>query len=355
MSLFTQTNLDSLVQLKGSSHSFLKQIASPDGAVLRDYLEQSAAQVCEGARLRWREILNSLDNRRFFQGMAEVGIVRRLLDDGWQLNEVKLPGPCLAVCSPGGIRYNLLVLAFIRQVRPIADAATIQRLIRSLNRVETRSRIAVQIQHWIPHDFDPDPIRQAVQQWLHDVDRLGNNEKYAIYSDDHVSFEFARLGERTHESQSVVALSIPPSRVQKTLERVESRIIYTLDSYRVGPHGNEPAIVACVTEQPWRLSPGWLREMMYGKAIQQTTSGNSEQLEHSYRLSDEPGLFRDPLYRTMSGIVFLDRPMDNTASFTGRIYHNPWANTHLEPNSTKMATMGLIRQEQGLSVMGWLT
>ena len=139
-------SLAELSRLKGAEYSFLKQLSAPEGQPTRAWLEGIGAAVGSPVAQRATDLLNSLDNRRFFQGFAELSVSETLLRSGWGVSDLSWPGPTLAVTSPDGTPYNVIVLAFIRQVRLKPDRQTIERLIRSLNRVSSRTRIAVHIQ-----------------------------------------------------------------------------------------------------------------------------------------------------------------------------------------------------------------
>ena len=169
--LFSEATLDDLRRVPGSAHSFARQLAEPDGEPLRVWLEQAASLAPQTARDRWSETLTSLDNRRFFQGFAEAAATLQLQEGGWTLRDLQWPGPSLVMRHTDGRELDVLVLSFIRQVRPGPDAAMITRLRRALDRVGSRSRIAVLVRRWLPHDFDPEPVRRAIDLWLREVDR----------------------------------------------------------------------------------------------------------------------------------------------------------------------------------------
>lgn len=346
-------SLAELSRLKGAEYSFLKQLSAPEGQPTRAWLEGIGAAVGSPVAQRATDLLNSLDNRRFFQGFAELSVSETLLRSGWGVSDLSWPGPTLAVTSPDGTPYNVIVLAFIRQVRLKPDRQTIERLIRSLNRVSSRTRIAVHIQRWLPHDLDPEPIRRAVELWLRDVDRHGSQDRYAVYSDANVSLEFALTAERARAGQSVVAFTVAPCTGQATMELVESRILSALDAYRLGPLGRQPVLLACVTEQPWQLSRGWIRQLLYGKPGWAGTMGTPPAFEVAFDEKSDPGIFRDPLYRVLGGALLIDRALDG-AALAARAYLNPWSNTPLPTASLSVQRLAPDRSEHNHTVLRWL-
>ena len=330
--LFSEATLDDLRRVPGSSHSFARHLAEPDGEAIREWLEAATADAPAAARARWCEVLTSLDNRRFFQGFAEVATTAHLSNAGWTLDDLQWPGPGLSMVHRDGRQLEVLVLSFIRQVRPGPDAAMTARLRRALDRVGSRSRIAVLVRRWLPHDFDPEPVRRAIDLWLREVDRGGWDGRYAAYDDDHVSLEFALTGEKAEEDQPVVAFVLGPFEAQRTLEAVEQRVVAELDRSRLqnGP-SDRPTVVALVGDQPFRISEGYLREFFFGKPTFQITDPDRPGLELWYGQRDSPCLFRDPHSGHVAGVLKLERPDPTAAAVDARAWLNPWSHVDLSP------------------------
>ena len=80
-------SLAELSRLKGAEYSFLKQLSVPEGKPTRAWLEGVGAAVGSPIAQRATDLLNSLDNRRFFQGFAE-GFLSQL----WDQVEKTYPG-----------------------------------------------------------------------------------------------------------------------------------------------------------------------------------------------------------------------------------------------------------------------
>jgi len=195
----------------------LEPRVSPDGERVRSWLEEEASRALPPLRQRWADALGSFDNRRFFQGYAEVVTAALITRSGWTLDGLEWPGPTLPVRDPQGRAFDALVLAFVRQVRPLPDRIVLERLANAINRVGGRSRIVVCVRKWLPHDFDPEPVRRAIDLWLTDADRSSLNSRYATYDDEHTSLEFALTNaegpfeDRYHSTIGRTSIA-PPSR-----------------------------------------------------------------------------------------------------------------------------------------------
>lgn len=352
MTLFPEALLTDLRRLPGAGYAFARQVAEPDGAPVRTWLETVAERVGPAVSERWAEAFSSLDNRRFFQGFAEAATASLLARSGWTIPDLAWPGPGLMATAPDGRRFHALVLAFIRQVRPLADEAGIERLRLALARVGARSRVGLVIHRWLPEDFNPEPVRQAVELWLREVERGTWTGRYAAYEDENVSIEFALTGETARRGESVLAFTLGPFQAHRVLEAVGAHVVTELDRLRV-QGGAEPVLVSCVTDQPWRLPRGYLRDLLYGKPTWQTTSGPAPSLESAFSPSDAPSLYRDPLYRSVSSVLFLDRPAASPTAVRGRAFLNPWASAPLLVSELPCPSLGVVRVEGELSILRW--
>jgi hypothetical protein len=357
--LFSDAILDDLRRVPGARHSFARQLAHEDGEAVRAMLEDAATRVPAPVRERWRGALTSLENRRFFQGFGEAAATVQLGRAGWTVTELAWPGPSLVARHESGVEADILVLSFIRQVRPGPDAAMIGRLHRALDRVGSRARIAVLVRRWLPHDFDPEPVRRAIDLWLREVDRGGWDGRYAAYDDEHVSLEFALTGEQAAEGEGVVAFTIGPFESQRTLEAIERRMVAELDRDRLHrPRRDRPTLVVTVTDQPYRVSPGYLRELFLGKPFAQVTDPDRPGLELWYGARYAPCLFRDPHYRHVAGVVMVERPADAPAALQARAWLNPWADPDLTAAHVGCPALSLDRFEDapghgGSAVLRW--
>jgi hypothetical protein len=350
--IFPESFVRDVSRLPGGSYSFLRQVCSPDGERVRSWLEEETSRASPPLARRWADTLGSFDNRRFFQGYAEVLTAALLSRSGWTLEDLSWPGPTLAVRDPGGRTFDTLVLAFVRQVRPVPDRTVLERLANAINRVGGRSRIVVCVRKWLPHDFDPEPVRRAIDLWLTDADRSSLNSRYATYDDEHTSLEFALTNAEGPFEDGVVLFSLGPFEAQRTIEILETRVVFELDAYRAG-EGQRPLVLSCVADQPWCISDGYLRDLLMGKPVAQSTSGTDGSYELTYGPAFSPSLFRDPLYRSVGGLILTERTTSDALDVHTRAYLSPWAEERIEPSALDCPSLALDRLDGDRPVLRW--
>lgn len=351
MALFSDNLSDELSRLRGSQHSFLKQVASPEGGAQRLALEEVASKVGPEVARRWSDLLSSLDNRRFFQAVGESMLVHLLLQRGWTVPALSWPGPGLQLRDRTGISWHGLFLSFLRPVRSAVDLQTIERLRRAVNRAGARRRVGMVVHRWLPEALDPEPIRRAVELWLREVERGSWSGRYAAYEDEQISLEFVHTGERVERETDVVAFVLGPYLSHPTVEVVGGRIVWELEQLRTDDRANTlPVLIGCAADQPWRTSPGFVRELLYGRAAWQTTGGPGGQ-EWAFGQDDAPGLFRDPLYSRVSAVLFGAHTSPPAASC--RAWQNPWALSPIKPDRFAGPSFAVRRWIDGVSVLGW--
>jgi hypothetical protein len=353
MQLFSPTILEDVRRIPGARHAFLRQIAEGDGDSIRHFLSEEAELATLSVNHRWGELLHSLDNRRFVQGLGEVAAHSVLRAAGWQVLRAEAPGPILVFADPDGREVDVSVLSFVRQLRPLADQAIIERLVRSLDRLTSRSRIAVVVRRWLPHDFDPEPVRRAIDMWLQEVDRGGWEGRYAAYDDDDISLEFALTGRRAQPGEGVVAFTLGPLDALRTLESVQSTLSEELDRWRHARTRDRrrPLLAVCASNLPWNLPPGYVRESLLGKPIQMTTG--PEGLQVHYGIEQSPSLLRDPLQAEVQGVLFVEYGNRPSKDLIGCAYLNPWARERRDPNHLSVPTLGRLDTDDDSVVLGW--
>ncbi len=329
MELFPERLVSDLERLPGAGHSYLKQLCAPDGSALRTGLEQVVARLAEPMQARAGELLNSIENRRFFQGFAEVATLAALEPAGWRVGALHRPGPRLELTRPGGAPLLLSVLAFLHQTRPGGEEETRRRLLDALGRVTSRQRFAVLIRRWLPHDFNPEPVRRAIDLWLGQVQNGQWEGRYAAYEDEHISLEFCLTGERAKARQTPVALTLGPFFAHRSLEVLEPRVVQELDRHLASPQRAAPLLLACVADQPWALNEGYLRDFLYGRARRLCVQDGIREAE--FGGSGSVCVFRDPLYAGVSGLLLIDRRPAATTEIGVRALLNPWASVRLTP------------------------
>lgn len=339
--------------MKGANHSFLKQLTADEHLSTREWLEKSTQAVHPELQAWWTDQLMSLDNRRFFQAFSEILTVHQLTKLGWTIRKMQWPGPVLRVLTPNQVEADLLVLAFVRPLRPGPDRATRDTLIRALNRVESKSRICVWVRRWLPHDFDPDPIRRSIELWLKEVNRGTWESRYASYEDDFISLEFALTGEPCAQEQVPVAFTLGPLEGQRLVEALETRLVYHLDRLRMSSNtDSRPLLVSCVTDQPWNVSQGYLRDLLMGKPSQLSVLENG-MMEQYFSEQVTASVFRDPLYRHVVAVWLAERVTQDPLRIQHQSFMNPWSKFDLAPDSLPSPRLSVIRRESEQVIMSW--
>lgn len=349
MSLFSERLVEDVRRLPGARHTFLSQVCSARGQRYRNALE---ALVQEAGPLEGRasELLTSLDNRRFFQGYAEVATGVFLLRNGFTLRGVAPPGPLLRVTRGNGPEANVSVLSYIHKSRPAPDRATIRRLVGALNRVGGTERLVVVVHRWLPHDFDTDLVRRAVDRWLSDVEKGLWEGRYASFVDEQqgVHLEFGLTGRQSKRGPRV-CLTLGPFLSQVSMMAVENRVLTDLDRYRLGPHAGTPLVLACVADQPWAIGRAWLHDFLYGRPrrTESWRDGDTHGLQLEFDEGAGGSLFRDPLYGDVSAFLWLARDPQDPTVLQARSYLNPWARVPLEAADLPVSPVLAPRPREG--------
>lgn len=353
MELFPERLVSDLGRLPGAGHCYLKQLCAPDGDVLRAGLERAVARLDEPMRGRAGELLNSLENRRFFQGFAEVAALAALEPAGWRATALHQPGPRIEL-SRGGPAVLLSVLAFLHQTRPGGEEETRRRLIDALSRVASKQRFGVLVRRWLPHDFNPEPVRRAIELWLGQVANGQWEGRYAAYEDERISLEFCLTGERAKARQSPVALTLGPFYAHRTLEVLEPRVVAELDRHVASAERHLPLLIACAADQPWAVNEGYLRDFLYGRARRISRENGIREVEFSG--SGSVSVFRDPLYASVVGLLLVDRRPAVSMAMGVRAWLNPWATHRLSPADIPFRCfgedVGATREARALPPLG---
>jgi len=355
MNLFPDTRLEDLRQQHGNGQRYLQTLMSPTSQPLRDRLSEIASSAEESLQERWATAIQSDDNRRFFQGFSELSTVAFLTEAGWSVVDHTAPGPTLLIertLDDGTTqRARVLVLAFLQSGRTPEEEEAMNRLLRAINRARARHQIAVLVRRWQPHSFDPDPVRRAIDIWLKDVANGRWKGRSATFEDDHISLEFVLTDLKVPTGRGCVAFAMGPLDGFRTLEIVETRLVYELDTYRQKSNAAEPLIVSLTTNSDWGMSPGFLRGLLYGRPSWHQTNGVPHRHEMAFSDGSGPALFQDPVYDLVCATMVMDQQRGRGPC--ARAYLNPWAAQPLTPGMAACATFGVDRWEEKAPVMRW--
>jgi len=357
MRLFSDKLVEDTRRLPGAQHSFLHQLCTPQAgrhrraleAMLED-LDPALAEACGSA-------LMSLDNRRFFQGYSELMVARLMARGRLRVRERVQPGGYLRAQSLAGGSLHIAVLSFIHKAREAPDQATVRRLVAALNRVGSRRRLVVVVHDRLPHDFDAEEVRRAVDAWLGEVERGAWQGRFATFVDEKrgIDLEFGIAGKSSRRG-SRVCMVIGPFRSPGNLAAVQPRVLGELNRYLLGPQSGQPLLLVCAGDQPWRIPPGVLRDYLYGMParIESYSDGDSSAIELAFRRDGVATLFSDPVYADLCGILWVGRSGGDPATVHAVAQLNPWARQPLDPELLPpIPTLAQDRVADGQVILRW--
>lgn len=282
---------------------------------------------------RGAELLTSLDNRRFFQGVAELTVAALLERGKFQVEEVDPDGDWIALRKLGGGSWDLLVEAFIHRSRDETHRASAARLLTALERTGGSQCLLVGIERPLPASLDTEEVRQAVDNWMADVEHGRRQGRYAAFHDAEkgIHLEFGLTGRPVRSGPRVCGV-LGPHVASSCIPAVERRLLDDLERSSRGPRTERPLLVACVGDRPWPVSPGYLRDFLYGRArtMAMTRDGERHALEAEYDTSPDPSLFRDARARDLSGLLWVGRDPSDPSRAHCTVHLNPWARVVLD-------------------------
>lgn len=354
MRLFSDPFVEKIREMPQECKSFLGEICAPPARRVRDLLDQALDGLRPELSAEIGARMSSVDNRRFFQGFAELATAQVFADSGWSVGVGDGGHVALTAEKPGGPRINLMVLAFIQPQHPQLDPVQVERLRASLGRVRSDLRFSVFIRRWLPPNFDPEPIRRAVDIWLQEVESGRWEGDFATYEDVGVSMEFSLSGERASPEQTPVVQLLGPFLTGRSVQRLEHTMVRRLDQHLLAGAEEGPLTVVTVANRPWSLSRGYLREFLYGKpAWTQTVSKDEGGWEACLTTDPEPCLFKDRLYSSVGGVMMLERDPMEPLKLTGRSYANPFSSMPLQREDQPFPFLGEARREGEGIVLRW--
>ena len=333
MQVFPDRLVEDLRRLPGGRHTFLVQACTPRGRRHRNALQALVDTQGEPLASRAASLLVSLDNRRFFQGVAELVMAAILARGGFRVEEVGELGDWLGLCRQDGESWDLVIQAYVHKSHVGGDESAVRRLVAALERAGGRRRFVVGIQRPLPEALDTDEVRRAVEGWLAQVERGRWEGRNAAFHDPEkgVHLEFGLAGRQGRAGSRVCAV-LGPHLAPSCLLAVEGRLVGDLERRRPGPRAGRPTLVACVGDRPWPVSPGFLSDFLYGRArsVEMFRDGTSHGLEAEFESQDGPSLFRDPLYADVGGLFWVGREPRDPSRVRCSLFLNPWARRTLQ-------------------------
>ncbi len=351
MPLYSDAMLNDLAAAKDCTGSILKQMAGSAERNVLQHLGTLYDTVASPVQKRWRSSLVDTDNRRFFQGYAEAVSAAFLTRAGWSVVDICHPKPCLVLRHSDGREMRLVTMAFLQPQADTDQRTALETLARVVNRSDSNKRITILVRKWLPHTFDPEPVRRCIEIWLDAIAKKEWRGRYATFEDDHISLEFTRTDDPVADGQGSVAFVIAPENGLHTMEVVETRLVYELDNLLAKAPEDTQLMVSLVTNTAWTLAPGIVRSLFYGRPVWQIADGEQSHQRFGFELGTEPALFHEPHYRPVGAALLIDRPEGRGPC--GRAYLNPWSSTRLQSGDLACAAFEAESTEDDFRVMRW--
>jgi len=245
----------------------------------------------------------------------------------------------------------LVTLAFLQPEPDPHQKEALETLARVVNRSESDKRITILVRKWTQHAFDPEPVRRCIDIWLDAIAKGEWRGRYATYEDDHISLEFTRTDTAVGDGDGSVAFLIAPENGLRTMEVIETRLVYELDNLLTKAPKGVRVMVSLVTNTAWSLSPGLVRSLFYGRPIWQVANGETLDQRFGFELGTEPALFHEKHYAALAGALMVDRPEGRGPC--GRAYLNPWSDQRIHNGDLACAAFASERADEDFRVMQW--
>ncbi|MCK6530003.1 hypothetical protein L6R50_21420 [Myxococcota bacterium] len=330
-----------LARLPTPHPSFLVSLCTREEAAIQTFrgqIESWFGKLPDDARDALRERLTTLDNDRFFQGFAEMVVHEALRRGGHQVPVWPVDGgePLTVTVGDTGEAFSLVVQSYIPEVQVRGGMSAFRHLLRELGEIEHHFFFSVYLKRWLPYNFDPRPIRKALEVWLNSLDEGLWEGKYAEYRDEHIHLEFSILERVPSDRKGLVRFRIPPLRAPALLQE-----LHALMRARMGTLQDRdpsmPLVLVLFGNESWGLPENYLHDFMYGKCagnFNWTTLGGRPERVKSFRRKSKGAVFCDPDLAALSAVLFCDKEWErDRVVFTMRLLHNPWARAPLKPEA----------------------
>ncbi len=334
-SLYNDDFLASIEELPDAHPSFVASLCRrPEPAIqnFRTQIEGWFGNLREDAQGVYRERLFSLDNPTFFQAFTELVLHEIVMNNSMRV--LAYPAEemeAMAISLPDGQgSFSVAVQSFIPEVQIRGSMRPFRQLLRELKGIEHRFLFSVYLKRWLPFQFDPTPIRRALEVWLDSLEDTNWEGKYAEYRDDHIHLEFSILDRLRAPKKDLVKFRITPLRTPSVLDSL-GRVIEEKVARATAQVGDEtPMVLALFGNEEWDLPTSYLEDFFYNKANFSfhwtTRSGRAERLKSFRTDGRADAVFARPACRPLSAVLMIDKKWERDRPvFSMRVYHNPWA------------------------------
>ena len=362
--LFTTELREELAALPQPHSSFLVSLLTreePAIKVFREQIKDWWEHVDVGARAGLSNRLTSLENEVFFQAFAELTLHEILrYHDIHVVEHTERAGGWMTVeTRETGQKFGLGVVAYLPEVQLRGSTSVYRHLIRELSRMHHHYLYSVYLKKWLPYDFDPRPIKRALQVWLDSLDDGSWHGKYAEYRDDNIHLEFSILDKLNGDRNNLVRFRISPLQAPDVLDKVKTCVDHLFEAVEADGPSGLPLVATVFSNETWSLPDVFMQDYLYGKpdySFNWTTHGGRvEHLKSYQQSSSKYGIFSDEKYKALSAIVLADKEWArDKVVFSLRVLHNPWAEQPLPRSAmAEFAQFCKIGQEGEVSHVAW--
>jgi len=332
--LFNDEYFAGLEDLPATHPSFVAALcrrSEPAIQAFRTQIETWFGNLRDDAQPIYRERLVSLDNPTFFQAFTELVLHEIMVSNSMRVLSYPVEdAEAMAISLADGTgSFAVAVQSFIPEVQIRGSMKPFRQLLRELKGIEHRFLFSVYLKRWLPFQFDPTPIRRALEVWLDSLEDTNWEGKYAEYRDDHIHLEFSILDRLRKPARDLVKFRITPLRTPSVLHSL-GRVIEEKVERVVAQVGNEtPLVLSLFGNEEWDLPASYLEDFFYNKAnfsFHWTTRGGRRERLKSFRANGRAdAVFARPGCRALSAVMMVDKQWERDRPvYSLRVFHNPW-------------------------------
>jgi len=343
--------------------SFVVSLLTREEAAIQGFREQIVAwwgQTSGKGQTSLTDRLRSLENETFFQAFGELAIHEILRHHEISVRyEDGQPEGWLTAQREDLDPISLGVISYLPEVQIRGSLSVYRHLVRELNQIHHHYHFSVYLKRWLPYDFDPRPIKRALEMWLDSLDDGSWHGKYAEYRDANIHLEFSILDKLQEDARSLVKFRISPLRAPDVLAKLQQSIDTLLSDSGDHDHGDRPLVATVFSNEDWALPEAFLSDFLYGKADYSFTwtthGGRNERLKQFQKIPSKYGVFSDGRYSRLSAVVLADKEWErDKVVFSLRVLHNPWASHPLSPDCfADFAQYRTIETDGDISYLAW--
>ncbi len=339
--LFSDELREELAALPRPHPSFLVSLLTREEPAIQAFRSQIVLwwnHLEDEARAAYLDRLRSLENEEFFQAFGELAVHEILRYHDVRVIQYPAQAGGWMTARTGDENageFGLGVLSYLPEVQIRGSMSVYRHLVRELNQIHHHYFFSVYLKRWLPYDFDPRPIKRALEVWLDSLDDGSWHGKYAEYRDESIHLEFSILDKLNEDRRNLVRFRISPLRAPDVLERVVGCVDTLIEGLEEDASLTDKPLVATVfSNEDWALPEMFLQDFLYGKADYAfnwtTHGGRNERLKAFTQRSSKYGVFSLDKYARLSAIVLADKEWErDKVVFSLRVLHNPWAEVPL--------------------------